>query len=101
MWKIEDGRNPEPKVTSVEAFELRKQPKELEKEKLGEYLKAKRTLLHNGYQTSSPDAQKCDQAVLNGDAEKVTRQQRESKLMEKATAMNPQPQKQQSQEIQR
>ena len=98
---MEDGRNKEPKVTSVEAFEVRKQPKELEKEKLGEYLKAKRTLLHSGYQTESPDAQKCDQAVLNGDAEKVTKQQRESKLMQRVADMNPQPQKQQSQEIQR
>ncbi len=98
---MEDGRNKEPTLTSVEAFELGKQAKELEKEKLGEYLKAKRTLLHSGYQTSSPDAQKCDQAVLNGDAEKVTRQQRESKLMERIASTNPQPQKQQSQEIQR
>ena len=96
---MEDGRKTEPTMSSADAFELRRQQQDAEKLKLGEYLKRKRTLAHSGFQVSKPDAQNCDQKILNGNSEKVTRQQQEEKFMEKVSSRNPQPQ--QSQEVER
>lgn len=107
---MEDGRNLEPKVTSVEQFELYRAAtaKEAEKEKLTEFFKTKRALLHSGYETCSPEAQECDRKVLDVKVDKVNEREREAKLLERHAHANSnqppnsnQPQKQQSQGIER
>ena len=80
---MEDGRNKEPKVTSVEAFELQRATlaKEAEQERLTAFFKTKRALLHSGYQTCSPEAQDCDRKVLDVQADKVTARELDRQML--------------------
>lgn len=88
---MEDGRNPEPKATSADQFELHRaaQPKEVEKEKLTEFFKTKRALFHSG---SSPESQDCDRKILDVKADKVAAQKLDRQMLSRrAQSITPKP----------
>lgn len=101
---MEDGRNPEPKVTSIKAFELRRTAKvqEVQREELAKFFKTKRALLHSGYETCSPEAQACDRKILNVHADKITARELDRQMLNlRANSVTKPESKQKEREIQR